>query len=57
MYKIIMIPKSTGTSVTMDTSIELFEADRRASLYSNRNKDANFYVINEENGDVEAQYP
>lgn len=57
MYKVVMVPDSTKTSITMDSSIELFEADRRASLYSNRNKGAKFYVINEENGDLESQYP
>ena len=57
MYQILMYPVSLkGASVKMECLSSLFEADRRARLYSNKNKTARFVIVNNKNGDIEGEY-
>ena len=53
MFKIIMVVQGRVIPMPKDFNLGLFEACERADLYAKRNRDAAFFVMNEENGDIE----
>lgn len=58
-FKIVMVTNNYRKAIDMpkDLNLDLFDAVHRADIYAKRNLNATFFVVNNENADIEYETP